>query len=202
MPRGATPSRWCVCQFHHFGYLSKSISAWSSPLMARERLPFPALLVLLEPQVSLPCFRAPPMGLPRFWRFPEPALAPSREPRIGYQYSSIHRQCQRSHHKNHSRCGCCFRKHRRGAALAKGRLTGPSAKCAGPVRTLALLQEHHENQKQTNDHMNDSQQNHYHRYFTIAAKEVGSRLAPPTSAPSISSRRINSWILSGLTLPP
>src|SRR5213592_3579319 len=19
MPRGATPSRWCVCQFHHFG---------------------------------------------------------------------------------------------------------------------------------------------------------------------------------------
>ena len=20
MPRGATPSRWCVCQFHHFGY--------------------------------------------------------------------------------------------------------------------------------------------------------------------------------------
>jgi hypothetical protein len=21
MPRGATPSRWCVCQFHHFGCL-------------------------------------------------------------------------------------------------------------------------------------------------------------------------------------
>src|SRR5688572_6478722 len=24
MPRGATPSRWCVCQFHHFGCLIKA----------------------------------------------------------------------------------------------------------------------------------------------------------------------------------
>ena len=23
MPRGATPSRWCVCQFHHFGEVEK-----------------------------------------------------------------------------------------------------------------------------------------------------------------------------------
>src|SRR4030095_1093700 len=30
MPRGATPSRWCVCQFHHFGrsktYLDFSVA--------------------------------------------------------------------------------------------------------------------------------------------------------------------------------
>src|SRR5436190_2717626 len=27
MPRGATPSRWCVCQFHHFGFLTIATSS-------------------------------------------------------------------------------------------------------------------------------------------------------------------------------
>ncbi len=39
-------------------------------------------------------------------------------------------------------------------------------------------------------------------YFTIAANDAGSRLAPPTSAPSISSSAIKLFTLSGLTLPP
>jgi hypothetical protein len=38
--------------------------------------------------------------------------------------------------------------------------------------------------------------------FTIDAKELASRLAPPTSAPSISGCAIRPRILSGLTLPP
>jgi hypothetical protein len=38
--------------------------------------------------------------------------------------------------------------------------------------------------------------------FTIAANDFGSRLAPPTSPPSISCCDINAWAFSGLTLPP
>ena len=40
------------------------------------------------------------------------------------------------------------------------------------------------------------------RYFTIRANSSGSRLAPPTSAPSISGCAMNSRMLPGLTLPP
>ena len=38
--------------------------------------------------------------------------------------------------------------------------------------------------------------------LTIAAKSAALRLAPPTSAPSISGCDINSTMLAGLTLPP
>ncbi len=40
------------------------------------------------------------------------------------------------------------------------------------------------------------------RYFTIRARSSGSRLAPPTSAPSISGCAMNSRMLPGFTLPP
>lgn len=40
------------------------------------------------------------------------------------------------------------------------------------------------------------------QYFTIAVNESGLRLAPPTSAPSISSWPQSAVALSGLTLPP
>ena len=40
------------------------------------------------------------------------------------------------------------------------------------------------------------------QYFTIAANDLGSRLAPPTSAPSISSSAIRALALSGFTDPP
>src|SRR6266496_4009010 len=48
----------------------------------------------------------------------------------------------------------------------------------------------------------DVQQRGRHRYFTIKANSSGSRLAPPTSAPSISGCAMNSRMLPGLTLPP
>jgi hypothetical protein len=38
--------------------------------------------------------------------------------------------------------------------------------------------------------------------FTMVANDFGSRLAPPTSAPSISSSAIKDLQFSGLTLPP
>ncbi len=38
--------------------------------------------------------------------------------------------------------------------------------------------------------------------FTMAANDAGSKLAPPTSAPSISSCAIRPRTLSGFTLPP
>ena len=41
-----------------------------------------------------------------------------------------------------------------------------------------------------------------HRYFTMRANPSGSRLAPPTSAPSISGCAMNSLMFPGLTLPP
>ena len=40
------------------------------------------------------------------------------------------------------------------------------------------------------------------QYSTIAVKDFGSRLAPPTSAPSISSSAISDLTLSGFTEPP
>src|SRR5882672_5104844 len=40
------------------------------------------------------------------------------------------------------------------------------------------------------------------QYFTIAANDAASRLAPPTRAPSISSCSISSLALLGFTLPP
>ena len=40
------------------------------------------------------------------------------------------------------------------------------------------------------------------RRATIAAKPSGSRLAPPTSAPSMSGWAISSPALAGVTLPP
>src|SRR5580658_8543867 len=40
------------------------------------------------------------------------------------------------------------------------------------------------------------------QYFTIAVKESGLRLAPPTNAPSISSWPMSAVALSGFTLPP
>src|SRR5215831_2098180 len=40
------------------------------------------------------------------------------------------------------------------------------------------------------------------QYFTIAANDLGSRLAPPTSAPSISFSAIKAFALSGFTDPP
>jgi hypothetical protein len=35
MPYGATPSRWCVCQFHHFRIRGLNVIASSYPLQRR-----------------------------------------------------------------------------------------------------------------------------------------------------------------------
>src|SRR5262249_34234667 len=33
-PRGATPSRWCVCQFHHFGEVQNFFELTSFPALS------------------------------------------------------------------------------------------------------------------------------------------------------------------------
>src|SRR5262245_41254209 len=40
MPRGATPSRWCVCQFHHFGEVTlwkRGLKPATTSLLFRRR---------------------------------------------------------------------------------------------------------------------------------------------------------------------
>ena len=68
MPRGATPSRWCVCQFHHFGYLRSLLLRLL--LMARElllcrrcRVPEPAVLLSLVPAAAAGGAVAPAAGV-------------------------------------------------------------------------------------------------------------------------------------------
>src|SRR5262249_37088954 len=111
------------------------------------------------------------------------------------------RQRQRCDHED-DRCGCRgFAQQRRSAARTKSGLAAAATEGAGPVGRVALLQEHDQNQKNANDNVEDRNDRN-HKYFTMAAKDAGSRLAPPTSAPSMSSFFINAEILSGLTLPP
>ena len=51
-------------------------------------------------------------------------------------------------------------------------------------------------------HVQELLQRRLSRYFTMRANSSGSRLAPPTSAPSISGWAMNSRMLPGFTLPP
>ena len=39
MPRGATPSRWCVCQFHHFGCFKSAIHGRAQAIHGSAFLP-------------------------------------------------------------------------------------------------------------------------------------------------------------------
>jgi len=97
---------------------------------------------------------------------------------------------------------------RRSARPEQG-LRAASAEDGPDVGPLPRLQENDEDQGQGNhDVQRYYQCIHFvlrflrYRYFTIFAKVPGARLAPPTRAPSISSRSINSAMFSGLTDPP
>src|SRR5437763_16459356 len=59
-PRGATPSRWCVCQFHHFGEVDRTTS-------------FPALLALPEQELVALAARQVP-SVPQVRGLPEPVV--------------------------------------------------------------------------------------------------------------------------------
>jgi len=58
------------------------------------------------------------------------------------------------------------------------------------------------NRKARKDIPPSAQRTGRHQYFTIAANDLGSRLAPPTSAPSISLSLIKAFAFSGFTEPP
>src|SRR6185436_19633550 len=47
-PRGATPSRWCVCQFHHFGEVERGLKPATTGLfLFRRRWSWRCALLLL-----------------------------------------------------------------------------------------------------------------------------------------------------------
>src|SRR5436190_24388254 len=85
MPRGATPSRWCVCQFHHFGFLTiatssvRPVPAQVSP-EALERSAVQALAAagLVPAAAGLVPAAVDPV---------EPAGQVSREPRAAEQWT-------------------------------------------------------------------------------------------------------------------
>ena len=106
------------------------------------------------------------------------------------------RQRQRCDHEKDR--GCCRRTAQQcaGAAGSEYRLTATAAKGAGPVRGITLLQQDNQDQENTNNNVEDREQSD-HKYLMMAANDAGSRLAPPTSAPSMSSFFINAEILSG-----
>src|SRR5262249_12002305 len=111
------------------------------------------------------------------------------------------RQSKRRDHEDDCRRCCRFAQNRAGAACAECSLCAATAEGSGPVGALPLLEKHDENQKNANDNVKDGQQSD-HMYLTMVANDAGSRLAPPTSAPSMSSFFIRAEILSGFTLPP
>src|SRR5438128_5974679 len=93
------------------------------------------------------------------------------------------RERERCDHKEDR--GCCRRsaQYPTGAAGSKRGLTATTTESSSPVCSFTLLKKHNKDQENTNDDVKDSQQRD-HKYLTMAAKEAGSKLAPPTSAPS------------------
>ena len=76
--------------------------------------------------------------------------------------ASKDRQGNRGHHEDDGApCGEPG-KHRSRAARAKGRLAARAAKHPGNISTLAVLQEHHNNQDRAYDHVNYGYENSQH----------------------------------------
>ena len=69
---------------------------------------------------------------------------------------------------------------------------------ACPIATSRLVGAGHARPAALRNRINQSKR----QKFTIDAKPTGSKLAPPTSTPSISVCAISVFTLSGLTLPP
>jgi hypothetical protein len=138
-------------------------------------------------------------------------------------------QRERCDHENDRGSGSGFAQDRAGPPCAERGLGAAATESSGPVRSFSLLQKHNENQENANDNVENRQQSDHiflllrpslrlrpialtlragltfaaaHVYLMMAANETASKLAPPTSAPSISSYFIRAEMFSGLTLPP
>src|SRR5207247_3896669 len=89
MPRGATPSRWCVCQFHHFGFSKCALRGWrSSQPWERQSFtssvhPEPARASLEVPEPSAVQALAAVVLVPAAAGRVEPVGPASREPPAG-----------------------------------------------------------------------------------------------------------------------
>ena len=138
-PRGATPSRWCVCQFHHFGEVDfrplllfrrrgRRCRSRSTLLLLRLLRSLSRLLLLL-----LPLFRA----------FPDNRRTAGLRNQNG--------QRQRRDHEDNGGDRGGLTEDRTGAACAECGLSPATAESPCPVGAFALLQQHDKNQKDAND---------------------------------------------------
>src|SRR5262249_51379498 len=116
---------------------------------------------------------------------------------------------ERRRHEDDRRCRCEPREEVARATRAEERLAA-AAEHGAHVGAFAGLEEHHHDQEEAGEDVdggNDvvEEQGTHQRdssNCTMRAKLAASRLAPPTSAPSMSTSVINASMLSGLTLPP
>src|SRR5262245_45054845 len=143
MPRGATPSRWCVCQFHHFGEdlrLRTLFLFWRrSRRSALLLLPLRWLLSLcrLLPLCRL-TLRRLLLLLARLFR---PFANHGGSTGLGDQYC----KSERRNHEDYRGSGSCLTQDRTGAACTERGLCATASESAGPIRAFALLQQHDKN---------------------------------------------------------
>ena len=155
-PCGATPSRWCVCQFHHFGevLLLFRCSRWRWCGRRRWRSWCRRRCLLLRRGLLL--LRL----ILRFGALMNNGGTAGRRNQNG--------QRERCDHKEDR--GCCggSAQNRSSAAGAKRGLTAAATESPRPIRAFSLLQKHNENQKNANDNVKDRQQSD-HIFFNGCA---------------------------------
>src|SRR5205809_7998907 len=86
MPRGATPSRWCVCQFHHFGevFISFPVSLAEPERSAAVAVVVPSPVAAVARAPAVAAGRAPAVSAG-----PAPAVAGGRAPAVGAAADSV-----------------------------------------------------------------------------------------------------------------
>src|SRR5690606_16525886 len=91
------------------------------------------------------------------------------------------------------------------AAAAEHGVAGAAAEHRADVGALAVLQQHDDDQHQAHHHVEHGEEDRHPEpspASTMRANDSGSRLAPPTSAPSTSGCANSSAAFSGFTEPP
>ena len=121
-------------------------------------------------------------------------------------------QRQRGEHEHERRDHRKLAQKVRRSSASKNGLAG-AAECRTNFRAFSGLQQDRSNHEQADDDVNNDEQG-IHRVYEVVvgldpiatlmsvAKDRGSKQAPPTSAPSISSQERKSAMFWGVTLPP
>src|SRR5208283_1939866 len=117
------------------------------------------------------------------------------------------REDEAREHEDHSGAARELREKIPRAAAPKHSRARATAENGADLRTLAPLQEHDHDENQAHHDMKHGQKDGHWGSSgpskrTMREKLTGSRLAPPTSAPSMSCSAMRAYTLSGLTEPP